>query len=70
MLIQFIGYGISLLNLALTCSIIIGYLQYYFGRIKADADLLVEEARDETRQVMEKYEQLKKQTTEAELCEK
>lgn len=70
MLIQFIGYGISLLNLALTCSIIIGYLQYYFGRIKADADLLVEEARDETRQVMEKYEQLKKQTTEAEQCEK
>lgn len=70
MLIQFVGYGISLLNLALTCSIIIGYLQYYFGRIKADADLLVEEAKDETRQAMEKYERLKKQITETEQCEK
>lgn len=70
MLLQLAGYGSSLLNIALTCAIIIGYLQYYFGRIKADADLLVEEAKDETRQVMEKYEQLKKQTTEAEQCEK
>lgn len=70
MLIQFVGYGISLLNLAITCSIIIGYLQYYFGRIKADADLLVEEAKDETRQVMEKYEQLKKQTTGTEPFER
>lgn len=70
MLIQFVGYGISLLNLALTCSIIIGYLQYYFGGIKADADLLVEEAREETRQAMEKYEQLKKQTTRTEPWER
>lgn len=67
-LIQFVGYGVSLLNLALTVSIIIGYLQYYFGRLKADTELLIEDAKKETMQAMEQYQELKEKAAKSQQC--
>lgn len=65
-IIQFWGYGISLLNIALTISIIISYLKHYFNRINATAAGMVDEAKAETQQAMEKYHEMKKRVSDLE----